>query len=341
MRRRGLGLLLLCALAASGCNNSSSGTRDPGKVVLPVKPVVVNGRLYATKGRTLYRFSGARLATVLAGMKVKDPAVSLDGLTLAAANLQAQSSTLTMSDASGRDRRELTAASAPEGTLWAFSPSISDDGRRILFVTDRGKQPSSPRNLQPNDFGVWLYDASTAGSRRLTWPMPYTGGDADPVFRPGNNDQIVYTTYLYGGTPPQTVARLAWRSIQTGRTVYLSPDSGRSFQPAFSPDGRFLAFIRAESGQDNLYVMPLAADIGHQPQPPPSAAAVLLQSGIVAQPVWSPDGKALAFLMLTKGNFDLYVLPVGTGQTIRVTGPAQAVTHGSFLDADSRLAWSR
>jgi Tol biopolymer transport system component len=67
---------------------------------------------------------------------------------------------------------------------------------------------------------------------------------------------------------------------------------------------------------------------------------VLIQSGIVSQPVWSPDGNAIAFLMLSKGSFDLFIVPVSTTATVQASGPAQAVTHGSFLDADSRLAWS-
>jgi hypothetical protein len=33
-------------------------------------------------------------------------------------------------------------------------------------------------------------------------------------------------------------------------------------------------------------------------------------------------------------------MPISATPTIHATGPAKAVTHGSFLDADSRLAWS-
>jgi hypothetical protein len=40
------------------------------------------------------------------------------------------------------------------------------------------------------------------------------------------------------------------------------------------------------------------------------------------------------------GSFDLSILPIANDGAIRAPGTAQAVTHGSFLDADSRLAWS-
>jgi Tol biopolymer transport system component len=339
MKRSLATLLLPLMLMIAGCS-SSVAARDPGKVVRPVSPIAVPGRLYATKGRTLYRFSGTHLTKLLAGTRLKDPAVSADGARLAFARLQDQSSTIVVSDASGQNAQTLTPATAPEGQLWAFAPGFDSEGRRIVYLTDRGKRPSSPQDLQPNDLGVWMEDLTSRSARRLVSPVPYTGGDSDPVFRPGAAGQLVYTSYLYGGAPLQPVARLTGMSTTTGQTAYLSPDGARNFQPAFSPDGGYMAFIHAGAAGDDLYVVALALRFTGNPRPFPTDAAVLLQSGMVAQPVWAPDGSAIAFLKPVNGSFDLFILPVATSGTIRATGQAQAVTHGSFLDADSRLAWS-
>src|SRR5205807_719707 len=137
----------------------------------------------------------------------------------------------------------------------AFAPHYSDDGQRIVYLSDRLKLPSNPQNLRPNDLAIFGQDLGGGAARRLVVPVPYSGGDSDPALRPGANEQLLYTTYLYGG---------------------------------------------------------------------------------------APHGSAIAFLMLVNGSFDLFILPVaGTPDgTIHATGPAKAVTHGSFLDADSRLAWS-
>ncbi|HEY0493670.1 MAG TPA: hypothetical protein VGD57_09405 [Candidatus Dormibacteraeota bacterium] len=305
-----------------------------------MKHFSVPGRLYAVKGRRLYQLSGSRVAAMLPGTAVKDPATTLDGARLAYAQIQASTSTIVVAQSDGQGMEPITPSSAPEGELWAYAPAFSSDGRQIAYLTDRGKRSSSPQNLQPNDLGIWVYDTVAQRSARMVAPVPYTGGAADPSYRPGTADQLVFTTYLYDGQPLQPVARLTWRSTQTGRTAFLSPSLARNLEPSFSPDGRFLAFVHAGPEGDDLYVMPVAPSYAAEPRSYPTDAANLVQSGMVAQPVWAPDGSALAFLMLVKGSFDLYILPVSTTGGLRATGPAVAITQGSFFDADSRLAWS-
>src|SRR5256885_13587241 len=139
MRRSPAAALMMVMLLMAGCPQSAAPPRDPGKVVLPVKQVEVPGRLYATKGRSLYRFSGSHLTKLLDGIKVKDPAVDANGAQLAFAQLQDQSSTIGICDASGRNLESITPAAGPEGRLLAFAPHYFHRGERIVYLSDRLK----------------------------------------------------------------------------------------------------------------------------------------------------------------------------------------------------------
>src|SRR5438132_9437588 len=187
MRRGTAATLMMVMLVMAGCTQSAAPPRDPGKVVLPVKQVDVPGRLYATKGRSLYRFSGSHLTKLLAGIKVKDPAVDASGAQLAFAQLQDQSSTIGICDARGRSLESITPAAGPEGKLWAFAPHYSDDGQRIVYLSDRLKQPSNPQNLRPNDLAVFGQDLGGGASRRLVFPVPHIDGDCALASCPGDH----------------------------------------------------------------------------------------------------------------------------------------------------------
>src|SRR3989442_3028062 len=113
MRRRAAATLAMTMLALTGCTPGAAPPRDPGKVVLPIKQVEVPGRLYATKGRALYRFSGSHLTKLLAGVRVKDPAADATGSQLAFAQLSDQSATIGISDARGRNLETITPAAGP------------------------------------------------------------------------------------------------------------------------------------------------------------------------------------------------------------------------------------
>ena len=91
--------------------------------------------------------------------------------------------------------------------------------------------------------------------------------------------------------------------------------------PAWSPDGRKIAFGRDRDGSnDEIYV--INADGSGQRR--------LTQSG--RQPLWSPDGQKIAFTSKRNGNDDIYVMnPDGSGQRNLTRNPARV---------DDSLAWS-
>src|SRR5579863_1083305 len=90
------------------------------------------------------------------------------------------------------------------------------------------------------------------------------------------------------------------------------------FEPALSPDRSEIAFV---SGGD-IWTVPAAGGEAHLVVSHPAAES---------RPLFSPDGKRLAFVSTRTGGGDIYVLTFSTGELQRLT----------FDDAPEQLnAWS-
>jgi len=93
--------------------------------------------------------------------------------------------------------------------------------------------------------------------------------------------------------------------------------------PAWSPDGRKLAYVSFENGNSEVYVQTLRSGARQR---------VSARAGVNSAPAWAPDGRRLA-LTLSKetGNLDVYTLDLGTQLLTRLT------ERGSI---DTEPAWS-
>jgi TolB protein len=84
--------------------------------------------------------------------------------------------------------------------------------------------------------------------------------------------------------------------------------------PAWSPDGRRIAYVSFETGSSRVFVQELASG---------RRESVSSAPGINGAPAWSPDGTQLALVLGgVDGNPDIHVLNLATKQLRRVTnGP--------------------
>ena len=93
------------------------------------------------------------------------------------------------------------------------------------------------------------------------------------------------------------------------RVVFNSPEPIMS--PAWSQDGRSLAYVSFHSGLPAIYVQTLRT--GEQ-------VRVSARSGINSAPAWSPDGSQLAVALSRRdGNVDIYLLSLATQELRRLT----------------------
>lgn len=87
--------------------------------------------------------------------------------------------------------------------------------------------------------------------------------------------------------------------------------------PALSPDGQTVAF----DFRGDLYTVPAAGGL---------ATPVTLHDAHDMTPIWSPDGKWLAFASDRYGNWDIFLVPAAGGQVSRLTFHSGADVPCSF-----------
>jgi Tol biopolymer transport system component/DNA-binding winged helix-turn-helix (wHTH) protein len=100
--------------------------------------------------------------------------------------------------------------------------------------------------------------------------------------------------------PPATTERRLWQ---------LTFDPGVQMEPAWSPDGKRIAYAADRAGNSDIWV-----------QPVDSAAAVRVTSSDAHdwQPAWSPDGRNLVFRSERAGG-GLFVVPAGGGSARQIS----------------------
>jgi Tol biopolymer transport system component/DNA-binding winged helix-turn-helix (wHTH) protein len=126
------------------------------------------------------------------------------------------------------------------------------------------------------------------------------------------------------------------RGSKTGQPTVIPvvTNFGEKYAPTLSPDGQHLAFIwNGGAGQHfNLYVKIVGTEESLQ---------LTRQASIDFNPVWSPDGRYIAFCRILEGDTGIYIVPSlgGAERRVRDTRWDDQEFQGAFRFAD-RLAWS-
>ena len=234
-------------------------------------------------------------------------------------------------DRSGRMLGEVGSANAGE----TITLSVSPDGRSVLFDRTR---------LDLGTYDIWMADLDRGVETRLT-SDPNT--EFDPVWLP-DGKHIVYSVVrdylpqlvrrdLASGVeeqllPPGTFQE-ALDVTRDGRLLFSQAapkgqagiwTASLSGAPApkpvvvtkfsqeigrLSPDGKLIAFISNESGQDEVYVEAIDS---------PSGKVRLSTTGAVLLR-WRRDGKEIFF---TSPDHRLFAVPVATGPSLQIGAPS-------------------
>ncbi len=329
-------------------------------------PRVEGHIFYVMPGQNLAVIGGHRPRQDLTGDSVSvAPALTSDGSQLAFVRFMASYSDVLTTrvhygaqgliriDQASYLTQDATPPGAPAGYdpryyWWAMKPSWMPDGQHLLYLSDRpGFDSTDPTKADMAVFEQGVTDTVT-NAVQLSTPVAGTGGADSPGWRPNDPAVFIYTDYYHDNTMPNgegqiKAAMAVTETAPQGNPIALTPDRVTEFQPAWSPDGHYIAFAENKAGGH--------ADLKVMAYHRPGALgdyynAVTIQQGVpyAVQPFWSPDGRYLGYLANNGigGDFEMYVRPViyprRKGDPLAFGLPVHLFQAGT-VSADYRPAW--
>lgn len=168
---------------------------------------------------------------------------------------------------------------------------LSPDGRRL-----------ARNNTQGPNRDIWLYELDRGISTRLT----FGADNLLPIWTP-EGKRVTYSS----GLP---IKNLFWKSADgSGTEEQLTTGTNNQYASSWSPDGKALAYVEFDPSQgSDIWILP--RDGERKPRP-------YLQTPFSeGNPMFSPDGKWLAYQSNESGRFEVYVQPFpGGGEKIQIS----------------------
>jgi TolB protein len=283
----------------------------------------------------IWLWQGDRGGALISSGSAFQPSWSPDGARLAYVERVESASDVLVVPAEGGEPLRLTANTSgnpPHSveriyeSMWAFYPAWSPDGQELAFAGQAGPPFGSPAG----EYRLSLFVVPAAGQGERQQLYAEEGGHIGRLaYAPGGASIVfVYAPADQGGS------QLYQFTPESGMAVPVPGVPEQSYDPAFSPDGRWLAFAGHVDGGTDIFVMPA---LGGTP-------TRLTSLGSARTPVFSPDSTALGFLALAPGSnsFDLWLadLQPDTSGSLHAGQPRQ-ITQDMQIDADSGLSWAR
>ncbi|MFZ0038523.1 MAG: hypothetical protein WAK91_13930, partial [Candidatus Acidiferrales bacterium] len=192
----------------------------------------------------------------------------------------------------------------------AVFAAISPDGKYVVSVVDEnGKQ------------SLWLRNVPTGSNTQIL------EADAFPIRSSGFSPDANYIFYRKAADATQTVFVMYRMPVLGGTPQVLAHDVDQG--PTFSPDGKRMAYMRANDPENGKYRI-LSSNLDGSDEKVLQIAPLPFPDNLS----WSPDGKRIAFISYSQSNApgQISALEIANGKE----APLTSFVDKTFTD----LAWN-
>ncbi|MBS1813310.1 MAG: PD40 domain-containing protein [Acidobacteria bacterium] len=203
-----------------------------------------------------------------------------------------------------------------------WSPVWSPDGKQIAF-------------LAHTDSGLGIYLASATGNaepRRIFIPQDTVHWDQNALSWSPDGKELLFADH-YPGQAASSIYRLKLDSLSAAPMTSPPPGWEGDMDPAWSPDGRFVAFIRAsESAVRDIYLLPAS---GSQPR------KLTNDARDIDSITWSSDSNSVIFSSDRGGKFALWKVGISGGEPSRLPVGVEDAYQPAMDRSGKRLAYTQ
>lgn len=191
-----------------------------------------------------------------------------------------------------------TSTQVTSGTSDDFSPAWSPDGNYIAYLSRSAE-----------GLGIYVADVRTRASRKVFVPQAESQWEQGALSWSPDGGSLVFPDHA-GSSPSSSIVLLNLKTLQS--QALTTPPEGweGDLTPAFSPDGRRIAFSRAsETAVRDLYWIAASGGPVHQ---------ITHDSANIDSLAWFPDGKSVVFSSSRGGKSALWRVFLHGGRPARM-----------------------
>jgi Tol biopolymer transport system component/DNA-binding winged helix-turn-helix (wHTH) protein len=195
-------------------------------------------------------------------------------------------------------------------------PVWSPDGRYIAFS-----------RFAEGEHRIYIVSAIGGSERRI-----FAGAFAHPPLDWSPDGRFIAFTAREADKETYSIFLLSIETLET-RKLSEPPVANQDWGPAFSPDGKQLAFVRMNSDLGDIFSMPAG---GGAPR-----RLTFDHASIPTSPAWTRDGKSIVFSSTRNSVPTLWRIPVSGGSPTQVPQVGVVTTHPSISPIGHRLAYQQ